>query len=609
MTPRSSRTIAITALALLTLGAPARADDGLPPPVPVARPALVDLGAEVERAIALVNDRSRFRADTAAGLMRQAFDDLAGLPPERIDHAALARDPDRLQRRLFDLILALDDRMAELHQAGQLTDEIAAAKRRALRGARYLREQVLLLARGANELGAEPAYDQDFSRPYWVARPGYESRRLESFPRTFVILCVGTTVVSAAIARSGAEECMFSHLAIAHRAEAPQTIDGKSYPANTWFIIEALIEKGVTIHALADHYEGTTRDVVFFVRDQSKQPAVDAAAAAFFARARDAINAKKPLGYDFSMGSSPGGRGIEDVVAGTPGGAPADASAYFCSGVGEEVFRKAGIDLLPNRTLLRQGPSTRALFESWGIDPDKRVPAPSDADVSATLLRVAEGCWLDGLTKSHVSHVVLAEMFRWMDEEGWQLRAPWWARGAVDVVSVFNGGVFDLGLVPDTMRPDTMRTFMPIAKAGDPLVARLTAENDAFRARTGRDMTPAELRRRLVEVRGDVDIGDWFGPVPPVLGTYVLETTTTLFGRKRVEVTVTRGTGLDLLVTRKVDGQPAGRGVARQRGERLMVEFGGGYQPSRIVYTIGFDGKIAGGTAENARIEKGARVP
>lgn len=606
MTLRSC--FAITALVLLAL-APARADDGLPPPVPVARPALVDLGAEVEEAIALVNDRGRFRADTAAGLMRQAFDDLAGLPPERVDHAALARDPDRLQRRLFDLILALDDRMAELHQAGQLTDDIAAAKRRALRGARYLREQVLLLARGANKLGGEPAYDEDFSRPTWIARPGYESRRLESFPRTFVILCVGTTVVSAAIARSGAEECMFSHLAIAHRAEGPQTIDGESYPANTWFIIEALIEKGVTIHPLADHYEGTTRDVVFFVRDQQKQPAVDAAAAAFFARARDAINARKPLGYDFSMGSAPGGRGIEDVVAGTPGGAPADASDYFCSGVGEEIFRKAGIDLLPNRTLLRQGPSTRALFESWGIDPDKRVPAPSDADVSATLLRVAEGCWLDGLTKSHVSHTVLAEMFRWMDEEGWQLRAPWWARGAVDVVGVFNGGVFDLGLVPDTMRPDTMRTFMPIAKAGDPLVARLTAENDAFRARTGRDMTPAELRKRLNEVRGDVDIGDWFGPVPPVLGRYVLETTTTLFGRKRVDVTVTRGTGLDFLVTRKLDGQPAGRGVARQRGDRLMVEFGGGYEPSRIVYTIDGAGKIAGGTAQNARIEKGARVP
>jgi hypothetical protein len=597
-------------LALLTAGSipSARADEGLPLPTPAPeRRALVDLGAEVEAAIALVSDRARFRADNAAAVMRQAYEDLAGLAPERVDHAAIARDPERLQRRLFDLILALDDRMAELHRAGQLTDELAAGKRRALRAARYLREQVLLVARGANRLPAEPGIDHDFSRPTWIARPGYEGRRLESFPRTFVVLCVGTTVVSAAIARSGAEECMFSHLAVAHRAEGPQTIEGKSYPANTWFIIEALIEKGVTIHPLADHYEGTTRDVIFFVRDEQKQPAVDAAAAAFFARARDAINARKPLGYDFTMGNAP--NGLEDVVAGTTTDGPVDPSAYFCSGVGEEIFRKAGVDLLPNRTLLRQGPSTRALFESWGIDPDARVPAPSDADVSATLLRVAEGCFLDGLTKSHVSHVVLAEMFRWMDEEEWQLRAPWWARGAVDVVGAFNGGVFDLGLVPDTMAPDTMRTFMPLAKAGDPLVARLTAENDAFRARTGRDMTPAELRKRLLEVRGDVDIGDWFGPVPPALGRYVLETTTTLFGRKRVDVTVTRGAGLDFAVTRQVAGGPVGRGVARHRGDRLMVEFGGGYEPARIVYTIDAAGKISGGTAQNARIEKGARVP
>lgn len=628
-------TLASIGLLCLTSTLPAaraQPDGGLPPPRVSA--GKVDLAAEVERVIALVNDRARFRADTAAALMLQGHADLAGLDPARVDHVAVGRDAARLERRLFDLILALDERMAGFAQAGALTDEVAMAKRRALRGIRYLREQVLLRAREADPAAfaaaPAPAFARDLpARHRWIARPDWAGRRLDQFPDTFVVLCVGSSVVSAAIARVSAEDTMFSHLALAHRRRQAETIEGKTYPAGTWFIVEALIEKGVTVHPLADHYQGTTRDVTFVVRDASKQAAIDAAAGAFFARARDAIAAGRPLGYDFTMGggAASSGPGLVDVIEGRSRSATeSDAASamaadtlqdFFCSGVADAVFSKAGVPLFTNRSYLRRGPATRGLFEAWGIDPDKQVPAPGDADISGSLLRVAEGTYLDGVTSSLVGHSVLAEMFSWMDDEGWRLRSPWYARLGASVVGTFNGGWFDLGLVPDTMGEDVMATFAPLAKAGDKLIERMTAEEAAFRARHGRPMTPVELRRRTREVRGDVSgVSDWFAPAPRVLGRYALETTTTAYGRRRVELTVTPHHGLDLRVHRR-ELDPHGRvryesrGLGRQRGAKLHVTFSERSEPAlpiTVTYTIRDDGRIEGGTPDNARVEAGRRA-
>lgn len=624
-------TIGVMCLAVSFSSGSARAQDprdGLP--LPRVSPGKIDLSAEVERVIALVNDRARFRADTAAALMLQGYADLAALDPARVDHAAVGRDAPRLERRLFDLILALDERMAELSRAGALTDEIAMAKRRALRGIRYLREQVLLRAREANAAAfaaaPAPAFASDLpARHRWIARADWEGKRLDQFPDTFVVLCVGSSVVSAAIARVSAEDTMFSHLALAHRRRQAETIEGKTYPAGTWFIVEALIEKGVTIHPLTDHYKSTTRDVIFALRDASKQSALDAAAGAFFTRARDAIKAGRPLGYDFTMGggAAPRGPGLVEVIEGRPRSATESPTAadtlqdFFCSGVADAVFAKAGVALFTNRSYLRRGPGTRGMFEAWGIDPDKQVPAPGDADISGSLLRVAEGTYLDGVTSSLVGHSVLAEMFSWMDDEGWQLRSPWYARLGAGVVGTFNGGWFDLGLVPDTMGEDVMATFAPLAKAGDKLIERMTAEEAAFFARHGRHMTPLELRRRTREVRGEVaGVSDWFAPAPRLLGRYTLETTTTGFGRHRVELSVTPHRGLDLRVHRREfnrQGQLVyeSRGLGRQRGAKLSVNFSERSEPAlpiSVTYTIGDDGKIEGGTPDNARVEAGRRV-
>ena len=577
---------------------------------PLLAEGLVDLRREIARTLAQVNDPRAFNAATAAPLLRARFDELLRLAPERIDQRALAEDPHGAVIALFELTLALDRRMAELHQAGQLTNDVADAKRRALRGIRFLREQVLLLAaaRTPEKLyqHGRPRLAEVYPRHHWSVAPGWErtSPVDPDFPRTFMILCVGGSSVSAGIARSAAEDNMFSHFALGYRSDREQVVQGKTWPAGSLFVIEALIETGVVLNPLEKHYASTVRDVIFVVRDRSKQAALDAAADAFFERARQALNAGEALPYDFSMGSR---TGLSERLEGKgpTGAAPmGDLPAYFCSGVGAVIGDAAGVQVFTNLSRLEQGEQSRRLFEAWGIDPGKRVPAPGDADVSGTLLRVAEGCVISELEKAHVMHVTLAEMFRWMDEEGWQLRMPALAHAFSGLLGRLNDGPLDLGLIPRGIDGDILRTMGPMDRAAGHLSNRLLEENAAFRAAHGRSMTPPEMAVRLREVRDDVDgLRRWFRPAPRALGTWALR----LDSGRTARLEVAHDHGLRYRVSRvELDREgnvvSTREGTATQRDGDLDVRWNAVW---RVRYWISADGSIQSVDGE----EVGRRLP
>ncbi|MGE0707809.1 MAG: hypothetical protein AB7N76_13130 [Planctomycetota bacterium] len=558
-------------LALVLAGGATCAQDrqggGLPLPKPPARQApaagKVDLVRELARHRALVADPARFTAQTAAKLMHEAYAEIFGLSPDAIDYDAIDRDPHGLVMGLFEATLVLDARMAELHAKGQLTPEVANAKRRLLRGVRYLREAVLLRTQARQPARlyehGRPALAEAFPSHHWSVDPEFARTRPEQLPRTFVLLCMGQSNVSAAIARSADEDNTFSHLAIGYRSDAPQTVKGVTYPAGTLFLIESLIETGVILQPLAKHYEGVDRDVIFLVRDPAKQPAIDAAADAFFARARDAVNAGKALGYDFSMGNPR--QGLEDRIKGEEGAGVPDPDAYFCAAVGDEIFRKAGVELFPIKTHFNHGSNSQALFDSWGIDPSGEVTAPGDADVSGTLRRVAEAARIDRLEGNHLRQAVLYSIFKWMDEDNYRLRWSWLVSAGTSIMGALHKVHLDMGKVPDGMSAGAVRTFMALDKAANLYMGALQQANTGFKAKHGRSMVPQEMLAWLDEHRDGVDgTRKWLRRMPWAQGHYQLEAR----GGQRVELVVTPA-GMGFKVERRAFDR-AGKLVARADG-------------------------------------------
>lgn len=488
--------------------------------------AQVDLELHLRANLERVRDRTVFHAESAEALLAEAYDRLYSLDASRVDLAALDAHAPEVARLTFALQLAIDDAMAEFDAAGRYPTRLANAKRRALRGLRYLRERVVLrLARDA----PGRLYEQGTPRLaawapafHWTVDPEHAQTPPEDFPRTFVLLSEGGSPTSAAIARSADEDNMFSHLSVGYVSDQPYTVEGVRYPAGTPFTIESFIKTGVTVRLLEAHMNGkNNREVVFFLRDPSKQAALDHAAEVFFERVLLAQAEGSPLGYDFSMGTAKI-KGLAAELQGTPGSSGAvdpatlrldgehyrDITEYFCSEVGEAVFATAGLDLFPHRSTVEGGAGTRRLFESWGIDPSIPISAPGDADVSPALMRVAEGAKLEKLRANHQRHAALTSLFRWLDA-GYELRAPLYVRA----LSKSLRGYSRLPVLPSFGIPnvsaEVMSSTIALNKVAGKLSARLAIDDEAFFARHGRAMTPAETEAHLDRVRDELKLRRW----------------------------------------------------------------------------------------------------
>lgn len=630
---RAARLLVAGALATTFCGSLGLAQDPLRPKPRPAAPASqgkVDLPAKVKSYTALIRDKARFTPQNATQLLRRGYDEVLALRLEKIDFTKVDRDPHGLTQALMTLTLALDERMAEFYEAGQLSDEIGNAKRRALRAIRYLREAIVMRtaqrAPGKLYTHGKPALAERYPNFHWSMHPDYQNASHEHLPRTFVLLCMGSSNVSATIARSADEDNTFSHLAIGYRSNAIETVQGVSYPPNTLFLVESLIETGVIIKPFEDHYDGVDRDVIFVARDESKQAALDAAADAFFKRANDAIKSGKPLGYDFSMGAN---IGIADALQGkeAPKGQKKgkklpDPDAYFCAAVGHELFAKAGMELFPVRTRFNTGDNSKAVFRSWGIDPEGPVQAPGDADVSGVLLRVGEAAKIDALEANHLRQAVLRQMFRWMDEENYVLRWPFWVSIATAVAGGLNDTFLDLGKVPSGMNKDILRSFTALDKSATLYNDALVKANEAFKRKHGRSMVPYEMVEHLERIRDTVDGTErWFRRVPWAKGRYALDLR---WGRKSIlELTSTAKGGFKVL--RRVYDKK-GRlletveGSATQDEKTVRARFrrSSRYTPRELRYRLDFDGDITvsakdddhdrGGGNHYRRIGKGKKV-
>jgi len=587
-----------------TGAAPAGPDRNVEPLAHERTPsARFDLVAELERYRRLVRDPERFHAGNAAAIMRRAYDELFALSPEQVDFRSIDRDPHAFLQGLFEVTLELDARMADFYAAGRFSEDLANAKRRVLRGVRFLRESILLrTAKRAPDRLSEhrkPALAEDAAQLHWNVHPRFRDASLEDLPRTFVLICMGPGNISAAIGRSADEDNMFSHLAIGYRSNREHVVKGTTHPPGTIFLLEALIETGVIIQPLSEHFDGIDRDVIFAVRDPNRQPAVDAAADAFFERAKQAYNAGENLRYDFSMGTRPNVADDEEtrsvsLLEPPEEGRLPDPDRYFCSAVAQEIFQEAGLDLFPATTRINLGETTRALFRSWGIDTDEEVTAPGDADVSPVLLRVAEGARIEGIEANHLQQVVLTQVFHWMDADNYRLRWPPNATLKTVFFTFLHRVRLDFGIVPEGMNAGMLQTLLALDRASEVYRKALTRANEDFKEAQGRSMVPGELIVHLRSIR-DTTPGArrWLRRMPWAQGTYQLRGQ---HGPVRLSVVPGRGMGFE--VERRV-GADVHRGTAKQRGRRLDVALDG--DPATIRYRIEESGAIEGWVAGERR--------
>ncbi|MEO0448077.1 MAG: hypothetical protein AAF191_18575, partial [Verrucomicrobiota bacterium] len=234
--------------------------------------------------------------------------------------------------------------------------------------------------------------------------------------------------------------------------------------------------------------------------------AVDAAAERYFERARVAYNDGSALAYDFSMGTVEEEKVTLANLFEAEEGRLADPDRYFCSAVASEIFAEAGLELFPKaiQTRVNQGAPTRTLFQSWGIDTDQPVTAPGDTDLSPILLRYAEGTRLDGIEANHLQQVVLTQVFRWMDEDGYELRWPTKVSFKTALFSFLHRIHLDLGIVPDGMNRGMLNSLLALDGGSEVYRKELTRANEAFRAKRGRGMVPSEMVQHLRRTRDEV---------------------------------------------------------------------------------------------------------
>lgn len=584
----------------------------------------IDLRARLESALELVRDPRRFRADNAEALLAQGYEQLFQIDPARLDPAALDAEPEALNRLAFDLVLAIDDRTAALDREGGLTDGAAQAKRRVLRGLRFLREQVLvraarrhperLYAGGRPGLAALPPTQEGLDHYHWTVAPARFGLRFQPdrLPRTFFILNEGDLPLSAAIARSASEDNTFSHYSVGYVTARDEVLEGKTYPAGTLLTIEALIEHGVVVEPFAYHWKESllgwsAREAIFFLRDPDQQAAVDAATDAFFARARAALEAGRPLGYDFQMG-----HGMAEVIEGAP---PRlfTTNRFFCSGVAQLIGEAAGVNLFTHPSRLEGSANARALFRRWGLDPDRPLPSPGDGDVSTALVRVAEGVNLERIEAAHLRHAIMERVFTWIDRDGYQVVSPRWFKDGTRVLTALNDateyGPLDLGKVPNGITPEVMQSLLPMQFTTEAYMKRLEQLNQASWETQGRALTPAELARELERIRPEVDVDRWF--VRGAEGSYALTHSRPFPWSKpgRTRLTVERR-GEALHVVREVFrgeeriARGEGRGVQTGRTLRVTFDAREGDHPSWIKYELTRDGRISG-RLSLTRVEKG----
>ncbi len=371
---------------------------------------------------------------------------------------------------LFDLRVALRDRIPDWQARGLLRQDAQVALRDCLRITRYASDLIGELMAGYGRLApGENAFRAFSGQPMTtLVNQRFDTGAALPFQSGDVVLVRGTRHNSAAIARIGAVDSQFSHVGLVY-------VDGQGAP----HMVEALIEEGSVVTPLETALQhGLGRAMLFRPRD----PELAARAAALIHdRVQRALNTGGAIPYDFSMLLKSYRR-------------------LFCSKLVREAYDKASAGKLVLPTFPSRFNANRDFYRRVGVKAGLSF-TPGDMEIEPQFDLVAE--WQDYRVtpRLRMQDMMMTKLFEWMEHRDWRFREDW----PVFLVSVFgrlSTRLSDrarvllsssLPKIPPHMRRRTIATVAMLHQTAEPLLARLEALEAERIATTGRPLHPREV--------------------------------------------------------------------------------------------------------------------
>jgi hypothetical protein len=381
-------------------------------------------------------------------------------PRSEREAAKVLAQGDRWLERFFHVRLLLKRRWNSFASPSHACLD---AMRRAFRYARFGEDYLAewLMARGG--LANAPKALLDGGPPHVLTNPAAGGVDLRPGD---VLLMRGPDPVAGLIARSGDEQDDFSHLAIVGRDDA-----GRKY------IVEALIQTGTIVTPLDDYLTNTNvwRVVVLRYHDGA---VADSAALEIYRRARAALDAGRPIPYNFALDMS-------------------DDTRFLCTQVADYAYRIATnghvrLPEFPTRLTHFLGtPIARAIKVSVA-----ETFAPSDLQFDRRFEIVAEFRNPALITTMRHANVAISRLLAWLQsgyDFGSDLRAEIVGRVMLALMVVRSGPV-ELDVAGAVV--------LTKAREASTILSTRAAAIDAQAVHeTGHALTFRELEARLEEFR------------------------------------------------------------------------------------------------------------
>ncbi len=446
----------------------------MPPPLP-SKSFLDDLDA-IEVLAWTPTRRASDLESNLAEIYRRAANARFG----EYDVKAVARAAPELMYRLFDLRIALRQRITDFEAKGLMTLGVAQQLRDVFRVLRYVSDMLGEIAVGNDRLrqGEAPARAfTGFNHNTLVNAAFYNGGDVR-FRSGDVLLVRGHAHNSAAIARIGDVDSQFSHVGIVH-------VDAD----NKFWLVESLIEDGAVISPLAAALEhGIVRAVLYRHRDGELAGRAAELIATYVARS--STEAGRRILYDFTMRLD-------------------DAPNLFCSKLVRLAYDKGSqgkykIPTYPTRIQMRN----RDFLDRIGVETDSTF-APADIDLESSFDLVAE--WQDYRETSNIrlQDFTMDKVFAWMDEHGLRfVETPTirlvatfgkWSATFSNNARQLLGSV--LPRVPPNMRAKTIATVAMLHRTAEPIYNELQELERRTIQSTGVPMHGLEILEYLEGIR------------------------------------------------------------------------------------------------------------
>lgn len=340
----------------------------------------------------VLNDISNpqiFNPQTCPTFINKVTDYLYNLPADHFipktpaEKEALRTRGSEVMDTIFQIRVVLHEKMEAFDQRNELSQACVTEIREGFQYARFAEEYLLewLYSQKVFEFKQAPIMSN--WKPNTWTNPKFTGFELKAGD---VMLIRGKSYVSAMIARIADEEGNFSHLAIVGEDKA-----GNKY------VIEALIQYGTIITPLEKWRKEADARVALF--RQPDEALGKKAARMMYDKARQALDAKKGIKYDFAMDDS-------------------DYSTLFCS----ETIRWAYDMASGGKFMVPKFKSTVSKFKnseyprSLGVTKTSLF-APYDIEVDPRFSFIAENRYYPLLRQVRMQDAVLQSVYGWMIEK------------------------------------------------------------------------------------------------------------------------------------------------------------------------------------------------